>query len=492
MYHALLMPEVQACLFSAIKEDEQTGRCTLAMIARTCSVLGEASIDALWSDLDGLRPLARCIYTANTTPLSDEACLPYISTTFQAEPLLVPQRTPESNDNMQTDFSVFYKYARRVRTLDLSGQRRFLRRNSRHLSAADDFFAVICYAVPSPILPNLRRLTWAPGMSLNWLRHFLNPQLRSLNISNYRGSTESSLFALDRIPGLCPKIKSLTLQIIPLDGDSQQELAQSCISRVICSWGELEELDYNPMTREDILRLHGLSSLRILRLLLDSYPSPNLPPDSLPFPLLHTLQIKADTLETVIIFMGAVKSSPKSVAIHVYASGVFRRETWSPELFRVFLDLVSRESSSRYQLQDFSVNFPYVLRADPVNVSDMLRPLFLCSELRILRIYMTLRFILGDGDLRMMAAAWPRLEKLELIDSRPHVTLSGGFSHPNQAPHPPPPMPLPGSVQATQLQPPQPPPVTTQVNPHTLPAPPLNPGQPNQFLHLVILTPFQH
>lgn len=484
MYHALLMPEVQAYLFAAIKEDEETGRCTLAMIARTCSVLSEASIDALWSDLDGLRPLARCIYTAKSTPLSDEACLSHISTTFQAEPLLVPQRTPESNDNMQLNFSVFYKYARRVHTLDLSGQPAFLRRNRRHCSANDDFFAVICYGVPSPILPNLRRLTWAPGMSLSWLRHFLNPQLRSLKISNHRGSTESSLFALDKIPGLCPEIKSLTLQIIPLDGDPKQELAQSCISRVISSWGELEELDYNPMTREDILRLRGLSSLRILRLLLNGRPSPNLPPDSLPFPLLHTLEVKAGTVETAIAFMGAVKSSPKSVSIDVYASSVSQRETWSPELFGVFFDLVSRDSS-RCQLRDLRINFPCVLGDDPINVSDMLRPLFLCCELRVLRIYMTLRFILGDGDLCMMAAAWPRLEKLELIDSRP---LSGNFGHPNQPPHPPLPMPLPGSVQATQLQPSQPPPGTAQVNPHTPPSPPLNPGQPHQFLHLVILT----
>jgi len=75
MHHALLMPDIQAHLFAAIKGDEQTCQRTLATLARTCSSLSEAALDALWSNLDGLRPLAQCIYAANTPPLSDEACL---------------------------------------------------------------------------------------------------------------------------------------------------------------------------------------------------------------------------------------------------------------------------------------------------------------------------------------------------------------------------------------------------------------------------------
>jgi hypothetical protein len=85
MHHALLIPDVRAYIFAFIKEDKQMGRCTFAILARTCSALSEASLDVLWSELDSLRPLASCIYAANTMPLSDEACLLHLFTTSLAE-----------------------------------------------------------------------------------------------------------------------------------------------------------------------------------------------------------------------------------------------------------------------------------------------------------------------------------------------------------------------------------------------------------------------
>jgi len=384
---------------------------------------------------------------------------------LQAKPLLIlPQCTPEANSNMEPDLTIFYKYAYRVRILDLSRQRVVLRRNNGHHSVSDDLFALIHFAMPFPILPNLKRLVWAPGISLNLLRHLLNPHLQSLKIPNHRWRPESTLFSLSKIPQLCPEIKSLTLQILSLDRYPEPELAQSCILQVICLWRKLEELDYSPTTREGVLRLSGLTSLRILRLRMNRRSVVDLPSDSLSFPSLHTLQLKADTLETAVTVMGAIKSSPKSVTIDVCVGGS-QKECCSSELVGVLFRLVIR-NESRHELRDLSLNFPYILGADPVHVSDMLRPLFVCGELRTLRMYMTLRFVLGDDDLRMMAAAWPRLEGLELIDSRPRVlfpppeTIPMGFGHPDQFPHPSPPMPPAGPVQATQPELPQPPIVT--------------------------------
>jgi len=76
MHHALLIPDVRAYIFAAIKEDRQTSRATFAMLASTCKLLSDASLDALWSELHSLRPLASCIYMANTMSLSNEVCLP--------------------------------------------------------------------------------------------------------------------------------------------------------------------------------------------------------------------------------------------------------------------------------------------------------------------------------------------------------------------------------------------------------------------------------
>lgn len=473
MHHALLIPDVRAYIFAFIKEDKQMGRCTFAMLARTCSALSEASLDVLWSELDSLRPLASCIYAANTMPLSDEL-------------------TIEVNDDMRPDFSVFDKYAHRVRKLDLSGQQRFLRRNGGYPSLTEDLGALLYYPLNSPLLPNLRHLAWAPGMGLNLLRHLLGPHLLSLKIPSHRWSSASTLFALAKIPGLCPKIKSLTLQVHSWDGHIDSELTQSthCISRVIGSWNKLEELDCNPMTFECLLRLSGMESLRVLRLQVNTASVIDLPSDSLSFPSLHTFQFQTDTLNTAITLMKAMKSFPKSLKIDVFA-GRSRRGTCSPEIVEDLLSLVSR-GASHHGLRQFSLNLPFLLGDDPDNVADILTPLFVCRGLRTLSVRMSSPFTLGDDDLEAMACAWPLLEELELIDLRPRVPT------PPQPPLPPPlppvnpVLPLPPITPTGLGQPnqtPQTPVVTVMAQPHLpIPLPLANPGQANQFPYLPVFT----
>ncbi|KAG2127724.1 uncharacterized protein EDB93DRAFT_1186129 [Suillus bovinus] len=449
MHHALLIPDVRALIFASIKEDKQMGRYTFAMLARTCNALSEASLDVLWSELDSLRPLASCIYSANTIPSSDES-------------------TIEANDDMRPDFSVFDKYAHRVRKLDLSGQQRFLRRNGGYPSLTEDLGALLYYPLKSPFLPNLRHLAWAPGTGLNLLRHLLGPHLLSLKIPSHRWSSSSTLFSLTKIPLLCPKITSLTLQVHSWDGHIDSELTQSshCISRVIGSWAKLEELDCNPMTFEGLKHLSGMKSLRILRLQVNAASVIDLPPDSLSFPSLHTFQFQSDTLDTAITLMKAMKSFPISLKIDVFA-GRSRRGNCSPEIVGVLLGLVSRDAL-HHELRHFSLNLPLLLGDNPDHVSEILRPLFVCGKLRTLSLRMASPFTLGDDDLESMADAWPLLEELELIDLRPRVA-----THTHTHPPLPPPLPL---------------------NPQ-LPLPPITTtglGQPNQVSQAPVVTVIPH
>ncbi|KAG2071873.1 hypothetical protein BDR04DRAFT_477240 [Suillus decipiens] len=466
MHYALLIPDVRAYIFASIKEDKQLGRCTFATLARTCSALSDASLDVLWSELDSLRPLASCIYAANTIPLSDEL-------------------TTEANDDTRPDFSVFNKYAHRVRKLDLSGQQRFLRRNGGYPSLTEDLGALLYYSLNSPLLPNLRHLAWAPGMGLNLLRPLLGPHLLSLKIPSHRWSSSSTLFSLTKIPALCPKIKSLTLQVHSWDGHIDSELTQSthCISRVIGSWAKLEELDCNPMTFEGLLRLSGMESLRILRLQVNTASVIDLPPDSLSFPSLHTFQFQTDTLDTAITLMKAMKSFPKSLKIDVFA-GRSRRGTCSPEIVGVLLGLVSRDALY-HELRHFSLNLPFLLGDDPDNISEILRPLFVCHDLRTLSIRMSSPFTLGDGDLEMLACAWPLLEELELIDLRPRVATHTPPPLPLTLPHHPLPITATGPGQPNQAA--QLPAVTVPVHQHPIHMP-LPPGQANQFPYLPVFT----
>lgn len=471
MHHALLIPDVRAYIFAFIKEDKQMGRCTFAVLARTCSALSEASLDVLWSELDSLRPLASCIYAENTVPLSDEF-------------------TIETNNDTRPNFSVFNKYAHRVRKLDLSGQQRFLRRNGGYPSLTEDLGALLYYPLNSPLLPNLRHLAWAPGMGLNLLRHLLGPHLLSLKIPSHRWSSASTLFALTKIPGLCPKIKSLTLQVHSWDGHIDSELTQStyCISRVIGSWAKLEELDCNPMTFEALRSLSGMEYLKILRLQVNTASVIDLTPDSLSFPSLHTFQFQTDTLDTAITLMKAMKRFPKSLKIDVFA-GRSRRGTCSPEIVGVLLGLISRDALHREQLRHFSLNLPFLLGDNPDNVSEILRPLFVCRELRTLSIRMSSPFTLGDDDLETMAETWPMLEELELIDLRPRVA-----AHTPPPPQPPLPhnLPLPPITPTGVGQPnqaPQPPVLTFAAqHPVPMPLPLANAGQANQFPYLPVFT----
>ncbi|OAX39127.1 hypothetical protein K503DRAFT_109340, partial [Rhizopogon vinicolor AM-OR11-026] len=136
------------------------------------------------------------------------------------------------------------------------------------------------------------------------------------------------------------------------------------------------------------------------------------------------------------------------------------------------------------ELRNFSITFPVLLGDDPVNVYDLLQPLFNCNELRTLCIRMSSRFTLGDDELHMMATAWPWLEELELLDLCPRSRVATP-SAPVQLlqPQPPPPLPAAGPVQAPQLQPPQPA-VHMNLHPVLVPA-----AQANHIQHVPVFAP---
>lgn len=88
MHHALLVPDILDHIFAFIKADsQQISRRTFAALARTCSALSDASLDALWSELRSLYPLVSCIYDTNMK-LDNEARLQYPSATPHPDPLI--------------------------------------------------------------------------------------------------------------------------------------------------------------------------------------------------------------------------------------------------------------------------------------------------------------------------------------------------------------------------------------------------------------------
>lgn len=388
MHHALLVPDILDHIFTFIKADsEQISRRTLAALARTCSALSDASLDALWGELRSLYPLVSCIYDTNMK-LSDE------------DP-------SEFDADAGPDLSVFHKYAYRVHKIELSGYEG----GWRVRAVPDDLGVFHVLQVPTPLLPNLTHLAWTDELSLALLWPLLNPRLLSLRISSFQWSPKSTPLLLSKIWGLCPELNTLGLIFYLSEGC--EAIAESCLSRVICSWKKLEVLDYSPVGCECILSLSALSSLRILRLRVDSISDLNLPANSLSFPSLRTLQFQANSLATVHSILQAVRNLPKSMDIFlpVYRSGGVSVETVEPILQPI------GHNVSCGNLEEFRMNVP-LLSSGVINSSNVLRPLFLCCNLRVLRIMMTPLFLPADDDLRAMASAWPLLEELELFDCR--------------------------------------------------------------------------
>ena len=376
MHPALLVPDVVDCIFTFIckEADRQTRNRTFAALARTCSALSEPSLDTLWSELHSLYPLMSCIYDSNAK-LCDEACFPYSHVSPQAEPLF-EQRT-------DADLSVFLKYAYRVRKLIFGCTSGWVPTESA-TAVTDHLGAIHVLHVPTPLLPNLNHLVWADGLSLPLLLPLLNPRLISLRMLSIQWSPKFTPLFLSKIPGFCPELRSLTMRFQLLEGFSDQTLAASCLSRVIGSWKKLEVLHCNPTGCGGILSLSLLSSsLKILQLQVDNSSVMDLPANSLSFPSLQTFRFSANNLGTAFSLLQAMRSLPKSIEIDLpmHQFGDVGDGTETVELIpRLIAQVASCDI-----LEEFRMRFS-TPGAIPFNICDMLRPLFVCCNLRTLRL----------------------------------------------------------------------------------------------------------
>ncbi|OAX38397.1 hypothetical protein K503DRAFT_770511 [Rhizopogon vinicolor AM-OR11-026] len=438
MHHALLIPDILDRIFAFANVDNERTR-TFSALARTCSALSEVSLDALWSELESLYPLVSCIYKTNMK--------------------LFNEHTTGADDDAELDMSVFHKYAYRVRKLFLFGL--------HDAAVVEDLGMFQALQVPSPLLPNLTDLVWNDELGLSLVWPLLNPRLRSLQIPISHWITGSTPLLLSKIRGLCPELRSLTLRIsfgLVQGGPGEQALAGNCLSRVICSWKKLEELDYSPLGCEGITSLCALSSLKVLRLHIDDS-FLGLPANSLSFPSLRSVHVKAQNLGSIFPLLQAMKTFPKSIRIDL-PIGLFGNVNYGLETVELILSLISQ-----HEIERFSMSFPG--NPNPVNVSEMLRPLFRCCNLRALQVAVMSQFTLLDDDLCTIASAWPQLEELELFDLPPPCRVPFPSQLADGQDFPPVPefelLPVPQPLPVPQFPPvPQPLPVPQPVHPYSL------------------------
>ncbi|KAI0657303.1 hypothetical protein C8Q70DRAFT_919620 [Cubamyces menziesii] len=212
---------------------EYADRPTLALMARSSSVLHEPAIQVLWRFLPTLVPLVMCL-PKDAWELTGRG----VSFQLSITRVLAPR-----------DWSSFLKYSALVRMLGYDFNEYKLYR--QNIKPSNDLWDKLCAYKPTPILfPNLRVLCWfSLGLKSNHLASILvsaNRSVQELRIEDVRIEDRDGAKALEDavrvIVGRLPHLRKLILQPtqsnsnVPPDGvrvnDPVSDLARSLTSIV--------------------------------------------------------------------------------------------------------------------------------------------------------------------------------------------------------------------------------------------------------------------
>ncbi|KAH9840683.1 uncharacterized protein C8Q71DRAFT_419778 [Rhodofomes roseus] len=233
---ALSCSDILQEIFFRLQERDEEGRRPLASLARAavvCRAMSFHALDALWVDIDSLKPVLQLLHIPNQPP----AC--------QCSDLTVPQSTECMERKNAVDAlsrSKFPQYARRVREL-LSIQCGEMDQSvcSALMHALSSF-----QPIDAVILPNLRHLrlgNYCQAVPDSGLKLVLAPSIRHLELLNDTGLlNDSMVIAL----GKSPILQSLHVTGRPFDTLSFPHVSRWSNLRVFASrqsYLDLETLD---------------------------------------------------------------------------------------------------------------------------------------------------------------------------------------------------------------------------------------------------------
>ncbi|KAG2345497.1 hypothetical protein BDR05DRAFT_960390, partial [Suillus weaverae] len=251
MHICLLPPEILLHIFAIYQEDYGLlgSRATLASLARTCKTFKEPALDILWQDLDGLEPLLSCLVAYLPEGVSDKNTR---GTLTLNRPIL------------NKEWSFINRYTQRVHSLRVF---------TVQLDPIDDRIVEALVSAPSPLLPNLRGLSWHDDRErfVPLLRALLGPTITSLQLDG--GSSSHPSFAkaalLASLGVRCPCIRELECFY---DGVDSEEITDA-ICEALCGLKELLRLETDVFNTQALLHLAFLPSLEYLHLVLSAYNS---------------------------------------------------------------------------------------------------------------------------------------------------------------------------------------------------------------------------
>ncbi|KIJ65158.1 hypothetical protein HYDPIDRAFT_27880 [Hydnomerulius pinastri MD-312] len=377
MHRALFIREVLVNIFYWQRYAFPKGRATLCALSRTCRTFHDPALDALWRELDHIKPLVLCL----------PKDLYSIESNVGGQGLILKQVRPLTS----ADWSIFERYAARVQGLKL---RVWESRNSPIMNVDTKFLlALSCPPSAVSLFPRLRLIQWVDERpeSILFLRSVASPSLLHLTISPKARPwvwDASRLSMLSSLGSLCPSLKYI--QLPSLDNLKQPVVATT--TQLLSYLSGLESVEVSRLDASAFTHLASLRSLKSLSFILD----PSLPALCSRqqlcegFEGLTDLTIRSGALQSVLSLLAMLQISINNIDVDLSAT---------PDVDATgnfFLVLSSRCAAET--LRRVSVAALGDTSTPPLTMENI-KPLFSFNQKK-----------------SELASAWPHLEELHLND----------------------------------------------------------------------------
>lgn len=330
------------------------------------------------------------------------------------------------------DWSRFLHHARRVRMLDMS--RPWLPRTDDPLpycitQSCWNALQTLEASINGPILPNLQEIVWKDNNVFPFLRLFIQPSLRSLNLKAMDNRKPNEVMAMVHTLKTCgaslTALRRFTLKLKFRSTNALPLPALDILSSLVCTFRCLVSVTINAILSDDALcHLAVLPTLKSLALCIDHI-------DYSSSPLARLKGAKFAALTSTVITTVSQNTTPITSFLEIIASPLLR----SVEIYSGYDDkergVVGSQPKASY-LQRLFVALGKISTLTTVKLhpcefhhdteefivgEDTLLPLFSLTNIRHLDLTNT-PIKLSAASVKRAAKSWPRAVDLELgVDS---------------------------------------------------------------------------
>lgn len=304
----------------------------------------------------------------------------------------------------QSDWDIFLRYARRVRSLEFDRQCQLTTDVNVYIGLAHP---------PSPVVVFPRLVHFRCGEyrteAIPFLMHLLQPTVVHVDIDNLM-SNPLTFCVLPMLPFRCPRIKQIMAfrNFVFQRGDRALET----FSKVLCQLTELQTLRCAELPDDGVLHLSQLPNLKILRMDLRLISLDHLESAFGPvrFPVLREVLLSAPSMSHSLRFLKSIQStSVDTINLNV------DDETCAADYNTIFTAWASNPSYRNLSVIDIS-EMQVWRDYDDKHIIDIttLRPLFQLKRLTSLKLETLCTYDLDNAAIKEISVAWPLLETLDL------------------------------------------------------------------------------